>query len=159
MYLQTLLLTGARREELADLRWSDIDFQWKTLRIADKVESERIIPLTPYVTSLLQSLPRINDWVFSSSTAQSGRIQDPRNAHNRALASANLPNITLHGLRRSFGTLSEWVECPAGIVAQIQGHKPSATVEKHYRKRPIDLLRLWHSRIEDWMLKEADLID
>jgi integrase len=97
--------------------------------------------------------------VFSSSTAQSGRIQDPRNAHNRALASANLPNITLHGLRRSFGTLSEWVECPAGIVAQIQGHKPSATVEKHYRKRPIDLLRLWHSRIEDWMLKEADLID
>lgn len=159
VYLQTLLLTGARREELADLRWSDIDFQWKTLRIADKVESERIIPLTPYVTSLLQSLPRINDWVFSSSTAQSGRIQDPRNAHNRALASANLPNITLHGLRRSFGTLSEWVECPAGIVAQIQGHKPSATVEKHYRKRPIDLLRLWHSRIEDWMLKEADLIE
>jgi len=158
-YLQVLLLTGTRREELADLRWSDIDFQWKSLRIADKVESERVIPLTPHVAVLLADLPRINDWVFSSKTAQSGRIQDPRDAHNRALAAANLPNLTLHGLRRSFGTLSEWVECPVGVVAQIQGHKPSATAEKHYRKRPLDLLRMWHTRIETWILQQAGLDD
>jgi hypothetical protein len=63
--------------------------------------------------------------------------------------------LTLHGLRRSFGTLSEWVEVPVGIVAQIQGHKPSATAEKHYRARPLDLLRLWHTRLEVWLLTEA----
>jgi len=28
---------------------------------------------------------------------------------------------SLHGLRHSFGTLAEWVEVPAGIVAQIRG--------------------------------------
>lgn len=60
-------------------------------------------------------------------------------------------------MRRSFGTLSEWIEVPAGIVAQIQGHKPSATAEKHYRKRPIDLLRMWHIKIEKWMLKQAGI--
>ena len=65
--------------------------------------------------------------------------------------------MTLHGLRRSFGTLSEWVECPVGVVAQIQGHKPSAIAEKHYRVRPLDLLRLWHQRIEDWILTEAGI--
>lgn len=27
-YLQALLLTGARREELASLKWADVDFQW-----------------------------------------------------------------------------------------------------------------------------------
>ena len=29
-----------------------------------------------------------------------------------------------------------------GVVAQIQGHKPSALAEKHYRRRPLDLLRV-----------------
>lgn len=84
-------------------------------------------------------------------------MQEPRIAHNRALAAAGLPHLTLHGLRRSFGTLAEWVECPVGIVAQIQGHKPSAIAEKHYRVRPLDLLRLWHGRIEAWILTEAGI--
>jgi integrase len=65
--------------------------------------------------------------------------------------------LTLHGLRRSFGTLTEWVECPAGVVAQIMGHKPSATAEKHYKVRPIDLLRMWHNRIEVWTLEQAGI--
>lgn len=50
------MLTGARREELAALKWADVDFQWKRLTIRDKVEGERIIPLTPYVGSLLLDL-------------------------------------------------------------------------------------------------------
>lgn len=29
-YLQALLITGARREELAGLRWQDVDFRWKS---------------------------------------------------------------------------------------------------------------------------------
>jgi integrase len=156
-YLQTLLLTGSRREELAGLRWVDVDFQWKALRIRDKVEGERVIPLTPYVAHLLSWLPHRpnNPFVFTSPTAASGRLQEARPNHVRALKVAGLPHITLHGLRRSFGTLSEWVEVPVGIVAQIQGHKPSAIAEKHYRVRPLDLLRMWHERIESWVLSEA----
>lgn len=158
-YLQTLLLTGARREELAGLRWTDVDFQWKALRIRDKVEGERTIPLTPYVVHLLSWLPRRadNPFVFTSATAASGRLQDPRANHTRALREAGLPHVTLHGLRRSFGTLAEWVEAPVGIVAQIQGHKPSAIAEKHYRVRPLDLLRLWHERIEASLLQQAGI--
>lgn len=166
-YLQALLLTGARREELAGLRWEDVDFQWKSLTIRDKVEGERTIPLTPYVASLLAPLPRrtiIKDgepvsvpWVFSSPTAASGRLQEPRIQHVKALTAAGLPHLSLHGLRRSFGTLAEWVEVPAGIVAQIMGHKPSAIAEKHYRRRPLDLLRMWHTKIEGWILEQAGI--
>ena len=151
-YLQGLLITGARREELAGLAWSDLDFQWLSLRIKDKVDGERVIPLTPYLASLFSQLPRRNKWVFSSPQAKSGRLQDPYRNHANAISLAGLPPITLHGLRRSFGSLSEWVECPVGIVAQIQGHKPSATAEKHYRVRPLDLLRLWHTKIEKEIL-------
>ena len=63
----------------------------------------------------------------------------------------------LHGLRRSFASLTEWLEIPAGVVAQIQGHKPSATAEKHYKRRPLDLLRLHHERIEACMLEQAQV--
>ena len=156
-YLQTLLLTGARRNELASLRWKDIDFKWDSLTIHDKVEDERTIPLTPFIKSLLKPLPKRNDFVFSSPRSKSGRLEDPRIPHNRALAVAGIDHLTLHGLRRSFGTLSEWVEMPAGIVAQLMGHKPSATAEKHYRIRPLDLLRKWHVKIEDWILEQAGI--
>lgn len=156
-YLQTLLLTGARREELAGLQWADVDFRWNSLTIRDKVEGQRTIPLTPYVAQLLGALPHRNEWVFSSPTAQSGRLQEPRIAHNKALDIAGLPALSLHGLRRSFGTLCEWIEMPAGISAQIMGHKPSALAEKHYRRRPLDLLRLWHTKIEAWILEQANI--
>jgi integrase len=171
-YLQVLLLTGARREELAALKWANVDFKWQSLTIHDKVEGERTIPLTPYVAELLRNLKARNvrplrlppgeewepiPWAFASPTAKSGRIADPRLPHTRALRGAGIEGLTLHGLRRSFGTLAEWVEAPAGIVAQIQGHKPSATAEKHYRARPLDLLRLWHTRVEAWILQEANI--
>lgn len=156
-YLQGLLLTGARRNELAALRWDDVDFKWKSLTIRDKVEGARTIPLTPYMEHLIAALPRRNDFVFSSPTAASGRIEEPRIQHVKALAAAGLPALSLHGLRRSFGTLSEWVEVPAGIVAQIMGHKPSAIAEKHYIQRELDLLHLWHVKIEAWILNEAGI--
>lgn len=154
-YLQALLLTGARRNELAALRWADVGFQWKSLTIRDKVEGERTIPLTPYLEHLIAALPRRNEFVFSSPAAASGRLEEPRNPHNKALAAAALPALSLHGLRRSFGTLSEWVEVPVGIVAQIMGHKPSAIAEKHYIQRELDLLHMWHVKIEAWILSEA----
>ena len=179
-YLQVLLLVGPRRRELSGLQWEDVDFQWKSITIHDKVEGERTIPLTPYVAHLLMGLKRSNDnppnvrllrqteaqdvaewkpssWVFSSPTAESGRIQEPRIAHKKALAVAGIGGLTLHGLRRSFGTLSEWCEVPVGVVAQIMGHKPSALAEKHYRRRPLDLLRSWHVKIEAWILDKAGI--
>lgn len=179
-YLQALLITGARRGELEVMRWDDVDFKWNSITIRDKVDGLRTIPLTPYLSHLLANLKRINDtqprikalkgaecgpqpdwkpspWVFSSPTAASGHITEPRIAHTQALEVAGLPHVSLHGLRRSFGTLSEWVEVPTGVVAQIQGHKPSALAEKHYRRRPLDLLRKWHIKIETWMLEQAGI--
>ncbi len=154
-YLQTLLLTGPRREELEALKWADVDFRWNSMVLHDKVEGDRTIPLSPYVKSLLSTLPRKNEWVFSSEDAESGHLEEPTKAHIAALEAGGLPHVTLHGLRRSFSTLSEWVEVPTGIVAQIQGHKPSAIAEKHYKKRPLDLLRMWHEKIEAWILVQA----
>ncbi|MCX7113118.1 MAG: integrase family protein [Proteobacteria bacterium] len=157
-YLQGLLLTGCRREELAELKWADVDFRWGSIWVKDKIAAEgRKIPLTPYLSHLLANLPRRNQWVFSSPTAEDGKIAEPRLPHNRALSVAGLDHVTLHGLRRTFASLAEWVEMPTGIVAQIMGHAPNATAERHYINRPLELLALWHGKYETWILEQAGI--
>jgi integrase len=156
--LQMMLLTGARPGEVLSLRWDDINTQWKGIQIRDKVEGTREIPATPYMLHLLATLPRRNEWVFSSSTSATGCLTEPNNPHTRACTAAGLRGLTLHGLRRSFSSLTEWLEVPAGVVAQIQGHKPSATAEKHYKVRPLELLRVHHEKIEVWILEQAGIV-
>jgi integrase len=153
VYLRALLLTGARREELAALKWSDVDFRWKVLTIADKVEATRDIPLTPYCAQMLATLPRINGFVFAS-TGKTGRIADTRASHSKALASASIEALTIHGLRRSFSLLGEAAGAPAGAIAQVMGHKPSATAEG-YRPRSVGALRPFLTQIEGYILIAA----
>ena len=187
--LQVMVMTGARPSEVLALRWSDLNTKWKGITIHDKVEGERIIPLTPYVHHLIASLPKRNEWVFSSTrtvsmdgknilrrtrraedngvqipageivqASASGRITMPRSHHKCACAVAGIDGLTLHGLRRSFKSLTERLEIPAGVVAQLMGHKPSATAEKHYTVRPLDLLRVHHEKIEAWILEQAGIV-
>lgn len=152
-YLRALLLTGARREELAAMKWTDVDFHWRKVTIADKVEDNRTIPLTPYLAQLLATLPRINEFVFAS-TGRTGRIADTRASHAKALQSASIEGLTIHGLRRSFSLLGEAAGAPAGAIAQVMGHKPSATAEG-YRPRSVDALRPFLERIEIHILELA----
>lgn len=185
VYLRALLLTGARREEMAGLKWADVDFQWRKLTIADKVEATRTIPLTPYMAQMLATLPRVNEWVFASTKAlsmtpinikrrerdatqagrtapagevstvsTSGRMADPRSQHAKALLSAGIDGLTIHGLRRSFSLLGEAAGAPAGAIAQVMGHKPSATAEG-YRPRSVDALRPFLAQIEAHVLALA----
>ncbi len=49
------------------------------------------------------------------------------------------------------------IEMPAGIAAQIQGHAPQGVREQHYIRRPLDLLRMWHVKIEAWILEQAGI--
>ena len=152
-YLQAMLLTGARPGELLALRWVDVNMAWRGLTIHDKVEGERVIPLTPYVFHLIAALPKRGEWVFAGAGEQA--LTRPAKNLATACTVAGVDHVSLHGLRRSFKSLTEWLEIPAGVVAQLMGHKPSATAEKHYTVRPLDLLRVHHEKIEAWILEQA----
>jgi integrase len=175
-FLQCLLLTGARRNELATLKWADVDFEWAKLHLHDKMDpAGRTIPAPPYVLSLLADLKRRatvkvvgikgapvapvkpSQWVFASEFSASGYLAEPRHPHNQAVSAAGLRPMTIHGLRRSFATLSEWVGCPTGLSAQLMGHSASAIAEKNYIRREVDLLRIWHNKIEQFILTEAGI--
>ena len=43
------------------------------------------------------------------------------------------------------------------MVVQAYGHNPLAVAEMHYRRRPPDLMRIWHDKIEVWMLEQVSI--
>lgn len=162
VYLRALLLTGARREEIAALTWANVDFRWKKLTISDKVDATRTIPLTPYLAQMLATLPRVKDaegkpnpFVFAS-TGKSGRIVDVRASMQKVLSQAGIDYLTFHGLRRSFTQRARAV-VPAGAAAQIQGHKPSATADG-YDILALDELRPYAEKIEAHILDQAGIV-
>ena len=163
VYLRALVLTGARREEMAALTWDAIDFRWKKLTIADKVGDTRTLPLTPYLAAMLARLPRqkmqdgtANPFVFASAS-KTARLADPRSNLDRANREAGIDHLTIHGLRRSYALLGEAAGAPAGAIAQAMGHRPSA-VHEGYKPRSLDALRPFLERVEAYILETAGVV-
>lgn len=153
--LTCMLLNGSRPNEMLTLKWENVDFEWKTITIIDKVDQwERIIPLTPYTEFLISNLPKINDYIFASKRGRKTHIQ-LASTYRDVIRKSGLPSLPPKAMRKSFSNLSEWLDVPHGIVKQIMGHRPNATDEKHYKDRAIDLLRHWHIKIEQFILLEA----
>ncbi len=98
-YLQAMLLTGARPGELLALRWEDLNLKWKGITIHDKVEDDRVIPLTPFVHHLLAGLPKRGEWVFAGAGDQA--LTRPAKNLANACTVAGVDHVSLHGLRRS----------------------------------------------------------
>jgi integrase len=162
-YLKALVLTGARREEMAGLRWEDVDFRWSRMTMADKVNDTRIIPLSPYLAQILATLPRVankdgraNPFVFAAKSA-SGHIEEPRSNLSKVNKHAGVVKLTIHGLRRSFSLLGEAAGAPAGAIAQVMGHSPDSIAEG-YRPRSIDALRPYLAQIEAHILEQAGIV-
>lgn len=158
--LKVCLLTGGRSEAVRSMKYTDIDFNSKFIHIWNKPDQDYIqIPLTPYVENLIKNLRHYHnsDYIFASLTAKDGYVINVRKQYYRTLKKYNLPIFTIHDLRRSFSNLSEWLDIPVGVVAQIMGHKPTAIAELHYKNRPVDLLRMHHEKIETWILEQAEV--
>jgi integrase len=82
-----LLLTGARRDEIAEGRWSEIDLAAKTWTIAkerSKNGTAHEIPLSDAAVSILQGLPRIGDKKDGFTFTTTG--QSPVSGFSRAKA-------------------------------------------------------------------------
>lgn len=157
-YLRTLLLTGARPGEILVMKWGDINWRWGSITMRDKIEGDRVVPLTPYVEHLLAALPHRdgNEYVFSSAQG-TGPIASPNAAHHAACKAAGLDPVTLHGLRRSFASLTVPMDIAGGVSMQIQGHKPTSAREKSYIIWPLDLLKKSHQKIEAQLLEQAGI--
>lgn len=110
-----LIESGCRRGEALHMKWEDVDFGsgiW-TMRStkAGKVQS---FPLAKVTLEWLVELPRVSLWVFPSPRASGRPYSDVRTLWSTLKATANLPGVNIHDLRRTYGLN---VTREAGILA------------------------------------------
>jgi integrase len=130
-YIYLSLFTGARRNNVLSMRWSDIDFDlgtWTIPRI--KNGDSQIIPLT---RSALQILSERNDaktddeWVFPGD-GETGHVVEPKKAWNALLKKANIQDLHLHDLRRTLGSYMAMGNQSLPMIGKVLGHRsPTAT--------------------------------
>lgn len=69
--VKLLLLTAQRRDEVARLEWSEIDFKsriWTMPREKTKADRVHEVPLSDAAIEVLHSIPRVSDTVVFTST-------------------------------------------------------------------------------------------
>lgn len=106
--VQLLILTAQRRTEVADMRWSDIDFDERVWSIpAERNKSARAhtVPLTDAAVAVLASVPRLSDeFVFPSVGAANTSFSGFSKCKQRLDAAAGIDPWRLHDLRRTVAT-------------------------------------------------------
>ena len=154
VYLQLLLLTGCRANELLALRWSDVNFEKSCALIqrssaaTDKRKNKRnlTIPLAPVALELLRSLPVIagTEYVFPSprKPSQPYTSNAIRRRYEDALARAKLPHRTLHDLRRSYGTNIARHGASTKLIAGLLGNTAEITAKVYIQLAADDFRQL-----------------
>lgn len=154
VYIQLLMLTGCRANELLSLKWQDVNYDKATALIsrsgaateARKNGLDLLVPLPPGALTLLRSLPVVagSDFVFPSprKPGQAYTSNAIRRRYEAALERAGLPHRTLHDLRRSMGTNIARTGASTKQIAQLLGNTDEVTARVYVQLAADDLRRL-----------------
>ncbi len=132
-YMQLLLLTACRRMELATLLWSDVDVAEKTIVIPAsryKTGKAHLVPLSRQAVALLESLPRLGQYVFTGRGEQAMRGFHTRKEKIDALIDPPI-DYDLHDLRRTVRTGLARLRVPESTAERCLGHTTRG-IERHY---------------------------
>jgi integrase len=158
-FLKLLALTGQRRNEVAEMRWSEIDPNYKIWTIPGKRaknSKEHIVPLAPLATEILKSLPRFltSDLVFTTTgrtpISGFGRFKTRIDRHT------GVREWTFHDLRRTVATGMAKSKIDPHIIEAVLNHKSgvvsgvAAVYNRHsYLEEKQDAIESWNSHIKN----------
>jgi integrase len=165
-FVKLLILTGARRSEVAGMMWREIDFDaklWTLPAARAKNATEYQIPLSDSAVQILQALPRIadSDLVFTLT----GRVPI-RGFHNvktriDALTPAG-PSWTLHDLRRTFASGCARLGIAVHVVEAALNHRSGSIrgIAAVYNRYSYDTekraaMQVWARHVEAIVIGEA----
>ena len=147
--------TGLRRGELLALRWRDVDFEARTIRVrasyylreltTPKSGKVRSVPMAPDVASVLARLGQrkkfagADDFVFAAESGLPIDGQALSKRYEAALKRAGLRPLRFHDLRHTFGTRMI-AKADIRRVQEWMGHADIQTTMKylHYEARDED---------------------
>jgi integrase len=118
-----LILTGARREEIAGLRWSEIaDGQIHLSGARTKNGEPHDIPLSAAAIVLVKSVPRIGASEYVFTTTGHSPISGWSRVKAKIDTAAPLPAWTIHDLRRTVATGLQKLGVGLQVVEAVLGH-------------------------------------
>src|SRR5262249_37039602 len=115
-----LLLTGQRRGEIAQLKWTEVKGDMLELS-ADRVKSKQahIVPLSTQALDIIASLPRIGDYVFGEvPVSHFDRIKRQLDAHMGEAA----PWV-VHDLRRTVASGMAKLKIALPVIEKVLNHQ------------------------------------
>lgn len=130
--IRLLIFTGARRNEILEMRWENVDFDRAVLRLLDSKTGAKHIFLSAPALEVLSQLPRLegNPHVICGHKVGS-RLINLRKPWQRVLARAGLGTVRLHDLRHSFASVGVAGGLSMPMMGKLLGHTKIATTERY----------------------------
>ena len=156
--IRFLLLTGARRSEALDLKWSDVDFKAGLVALPRKKGGERAPhPVSAAALALLAARAQsaAGPFVFPNADDPEKPISASvlENAWQRLRAHAGLDDVRLHDLRHTVGTMAGKMGANAFLVRDVLRHA-NVTMTHRYVNLDADPLRALSDRIGEELSAE-----
>ena len=170
--IKLLILTGQRRDEVAGLTWSELDFDdkiWVLPRQRAKNNVEHSVPISPPALAILLELPKIGAppkflFTTTSRTYVSG-FSRAKLSLDKLLAAdgpAKLPHWTFHDLRRTAATGMARLGINLPVVEKVLNHTSGSFrgVAGVYNRHSFDAerrhaLNIWGGFVERLVSTEA----
>ena len=124
LFIWLLILTGARKGEIAQAKWTDIQDNKLIIKNhkTDRLGEDRIIYLSPQIMSLLNKQSRNSVNIVG--------IKSPRRAWETILRNTNIKDVRLHDIRHSYASWSLQV-VQLSDVGELLGHRDIATTQRY----------------------------
>ena len=128
----TAITTGARRGELLNLRWSDIDFERRIAHVrSTKNGQPKVLPLTNDVVNELNKYKQQYDSLVFNSEIRPDKAFCFNKQWNKALEMAEIDNFRFHDLRHTTASYLAMSGASLLEIADVLGHK-QISVTKRY---------------------------
>ncbi len=140
--LALLVVTGARKQEVMDARWENVDLDRSAITVPKaKSGRARTIPLSPFAAEIVrrQLAVRAGDspWVFSSPVDPMKPVTNVKKVWEGVKRSAGLPDhIVIHSLRHSFASALANSRIPLFEIGRVLGHSQLATTTRYAHHAP-----------------------
>ena len=138
-----LLLTGARKREVLNAQWRDVDATRSFWRIPiTKSGRERHVPLSAAAITLLDTVPRKRhcDWIFANPKTLKPYVSI-FSSWDTARTAAGLAEVRVHDLRHSFASFLVNAGCSLYEVQKILGHSSVIMTQRYSHLSQDSLLR------------------
>lgn len=127
-----LIFTGARKRNILEMNWKDIDLGAKVWKIPQTKTAKNVtLALVEPAMEVLRKrkAQQLNQWVFYSPTSKSGHLEDIKRAWQSVLKKAEINNLRIHDLRHTLATYMIANGADAFMVKRALTHKSLQSTE------------------------------